>query len=70
MKFKYYNDTNRIVTIHPATFLHGCIGNKDPIQPLEIRTLMLPEGTYPWVKMWDHQERGLCILISPTEDND
>lgn len=70
MKFKYYNDTNRVVTVHPATFLHGCIGNKDSIQPLEIRTFLLPEGTYPWVKMWDHQESGLCILISPTEDND
>lgn len=66
MKFTYYNDTNRIVNIHPATFSHGCTGEINPIKPLEERTFVLPEGTYPWVKMWDFGEGGLSLLISPT----
>lgn len=36
---------------------------------MEERLLILPEGTYPWVKMWDYvEERGLQILASPTID--
>jgi len=71
LKFKYYNDTNRIVNIHPATFAHGCTGNQEPIRPLEERTFILPKGTYPWVKMWDNGENGLSILISPiSEENE
>ncbi|MHA4265462.1 hypothetical protein CN912_11985 [Bacillus cereus] len=69
MKFKYYNDTGRTVYIHPATFIHGCKGDETPIRPLEERLFILPEGTYPWVKMWDYGEkRGLQILVSPTID--
>lgn len=69
MKFKYYNDTERVVYIHPATFIHGCKGDEAPIKPLEERLFILPEGTYPWVKMWDYGEkRGLQILVSPTMD--
>lgn len=69
MKFKYYNDTGRIVSIHPATFIHGCQGDETPIKPLEERLFILPEGTYPWVKMWDYGgERGLQILVSPIVD--
>lgn len=56
MKFKYYNDTGRTLYIHPATFIHGCKGDEAPIKPLEERLLILPEGTYPWVKMWDYGE--------------
>ena len=71
MKFKFYNDTNRVVSVHPATFSHGCTGSDEPIQPLEERTFLLPEGTYPWVKMWDYgEEMGLSILISPTVDDE
>ncbi|WP_244943822.1 hypothetical protein [Siminovitchia fortis] len=70
MKIKYFNDTGRIVTIHPATFLQGCTGDKDPIKYLEERTFILPEGTYPWVKMWDYGEAGLSILVSPIADKD
>lgn len=70
MKFQYYNDTNRKVNIHPATFIHGCKGHKEPIQPLEERTFILPDGTYPWVKMWDHGDGGLSILISPMKEID
>ncbi|PGB61584.1 hypothetical protein [Bacillus toyonensis] len=69
MKFKYHNDTGRTVHIHPATFIHGCKGDETPIKSLEERLLILPEGTYPWVKMWDYgEERGLQILVSPTVD--
>ena len=63
MKFIYFNDTGRRVTIHPATFSHGCIGSSEPIKPLEQRIFELPDGTFPWVKMW--MENGLSILVSP-----
>lgn len=68
MKFVYYNDTNRVVTIHPATITHGCTVDQSPIEPLEERVFMLPQNTYPWVKMWDYGEkRGLSILVSPRQ---
>lgn len=71
MKIKYYNDTGRVVSIHPATFSNGCTGNPNPIQPLEEREFKLPIGTYPWIKMWDDGEKvGLMILISPIADSD
>jgi hypothetical protein len=65
-KFVYFNDTNRIVSIHPATQTHGCEVDMSGIQPQTIREFILPEGTYAWVKMWDYGERGLQILVSPT----
>lgn len=65
-KFVYFNDTGRIVTVHPATVKHGCICSIEPIQPLEQRVFELPEGTFAWLKMWDHGEGGLRILVSPT----
>ncbi|GAB6450266.1 hypothetical protein bcgnr5390_13680 [Bacillus luti] len=68
MKFQYSNDTQRTVSIHPGTFAHGCTGDKEEILPNETRTFLLPEGTYPWVKMWDYGEKGLMILVSPTKD--
>lgn len=68
MKFVYFNDTNRIVNIHPTTFIHGCKGVEKAIKPLEERIFQLPKDTYPWVKMWDYGEIGLTILISPRRD--
>jgi hypothetical protein len=66
MKFKFFNDTGRIVRIHPATFAHGCQSEKSPINPLEERLFILPTGSYPTVKMWDYGENiGLQILVSP-----
>ncbi|MEW4108335.1 hypothetical protein [Bacillus thuringiensis] len=45
---------------HPATFIHGCKEDGTPIKQREERLLILPEGTYPCVKMWDYgEERGL-----------
>ncbi|WP_180953894.1 hypothetical protein [Bacillus sp. M6-12] len=72
MKFTYFNDTGRIVTIHPATFSHGCTGEDSPIKPLEERTFILPEGAVPWVKMWDYSSRGgdLQLLVSPQAENE
>lgn len=55
MKFVYYNDTE----------VHGTKCDMSTIHPLEERTFILPENTYPWVKMWDYGERGLSILVSP-----
>ncbi|WP_440897438.1 hypothetical protein ACS127_05555 [Amphibacillus sp. Q70] len=70
MKFKYFNDTGRTIAIHPATFIHGCTSDsKKPIEHLEERTFNLPEGHYPFVKMWDNGiDRGLQLLISPTKN--
>jgi hypothetical protein len=68
MKFIYFNDTGRTVNIHPATFLHGCEGERTAIKPLEQRLFILPEGTFPWLKMWDYGERGLSILVSPMSE--
>lgn len=68
MKFIYFNDTGRIVNIHPATFVHGCTSSSEPIKNLEQRVFELPEGTFPWVKMWDYGEIGLSILVSPMKE--
>jgi len=69
MKFAFFNDTGREVNVHPATILHGCKCNNDPIHPLEERIFNLPTGTYPWVKMWDYGDKtGLQILVSPIVD--
>ncbi len=69
MKFVYFNDTGREVGIHPATKEHGVKCDMSTIYPLEERTFILPEKTYPWVKMWDYgNERGLSILVSPHKE--
>jgi hypothetical protein len=68
MKFIYFNDTGRKVSIHPATFSHGCTSSSEPIKPLEQRVFELPVGTFPWVKMWDYGEIGLSILVSPMKE--
>lgn len=70
MKFIYFNDTNRLVSIHPATQIHGCEVEMNAINPLEERVFILPEGTYPWVKMWDYGTSGLQILVSPRSETD
>ncbi|QHE52767.1 hypothetical protein [Pontibacillus sp. HMF3514] len=71
MKFKYYNDTGREVSIHPGTEMNGIRCSMDLIKPHEERTFYLPENTYPWVKMWDYgDKKGLSILVSPQKDND
>lgn len=70
MKFQYFNDTNRMVSIHSASFLDGCTADMNEIAPLTTCTFHLPDGTYPWVKMWDYGELGLSILVSPIKDSD
>ena len=64
--FYYLNDTGRDVNIHPATELHGCKCDMNTIKHLEERFFLLPEGTIPWVKMWDYGD-SLSILVSPKE---
>jgi hypothetical protein len=44
MKLVYFNDTGRIVKIHPATLSHGCITTKESIKSLQEREFILPEG--------------------------
>lgn len=71
MKFKFVNDTGRIVSIHPASFSHGSQAENTPINPLEERIFILPTGSYPILKMWDYGEnRGLQILVSPSNEED
>lgn len=66
-QFLYYNDTKRTVRIHPATKSHGTDCNMNEILAGEMRMFYLPEGSYPWVKMWDYGgESGLSLLVSPT----
>lgn len=70
MKFVYFNDTGRKVSIHPATEMDGVKCDMETIEPLEERTFYLPSNTYPWVKMWDYGEkRGLSILVSARKDD-
>ncbi|QST02691.1 hypothetical protein IMZ31_19270 (plasmid) [Pontibacillus sp. ALD_SL1] len=71
MKFQYLNDTGRVVSIHPATFSHGTTCDHETIRHNDLATFTLPEGTYPWVKMWDYGEKhGLQIFVSPQKDNE
>lgn len=66
-QFLYYNDTKRTVVIHTATKSHGTECDMKDIQAGEMRMFYLPEGSFPWVKMWDYGgERGLQLLVSPT----
>lgn len=66
MKFLFFNDTGRTVRIHPATYIHCCQAERTPIEPLEERLFVLPQGTFPVVKLWDHgQDIGLKLLVSP-----
>lgn len=44
--------------------MHGCTCNMNTIKHLEERFFLLPEGTIPWVKMWDYGD-SLAILVSP-----
>lgn len=70
MKFVFFNDTGRIVDLHPALALNNDI-ECDPseIKPLEERIFIMPDGTYPWVKLWDY---GSCLqlLIQPRKEED
>lgn len=69
MKFVYYNDTKRNVLIHPATIIQGCKVDLSEIKPYEERVFILPEGTFPWVKMWDYGDLGLSIFVVPCVEN-
>jgi len=70
MKFKFFNDTGRSVSIHPGTEVSGIKCDLNVISPLEERIFYLPPKTYPWVKMWDYGEkRGLSILVSAQKDD-
>lgn len=70
MKFVYYNDTGREVSIHLGTKdVYKVECDMSTIQPLQERVFYLPDNTYPWVKMWDYgEQRGLSILVIPQTD--
>jgi hypothetical protein len=69
VKFVFFNDTGREVSLHAGTFLSGCTGEPSPIQPLETRTLVMPPGTYPWVKLWDQDAKGTMLLLSAVRED-
>lgn len=64
MKFAYYNDTKRVVTIHPGTEMYITKGDISPIKHGEIRYFEIEDGHYPIIKMWDYGDRGLQIFLS------
>lgn len=59
-RFEFFNDTRREVHLHGGTFANGCSGEQLPIPPQAVRTLRLPPGTYPSVKLW---ERGSDLTL-------
>lgn len=61
MKFKFFNDTGREVNIHPATQMNGCQCEISKIKQLEIRTFILPDGTYPWEKGGFMERKAVLI---------
>jgi hypothetical protein len=64
-KFAFYNDTQKQVHIHPATFKYGCKCTSIlPIKHMEYRVFDLPQGTMPMLKVWDYGDRGLGILVT------
>lgn len=64
MKLKYFNDTKQPISIHPATQSHGVQCDMSNIDPLEVRVFQLPDGATPWIKLWDHADYGLTLLVS------
>lgn len=74
MKVTLFNDTGRDMHIHPATFAHGTVcENHTDIYPVETREFEVPDGTEPWIKLWDdlkydqdHKYEGskLTVLVS------
>ena len=65
MKFEFFNDTGRSIGLHSATEIHGTKCDMSAIKHLEIREFEVPEGTHPWVKLWDHGVgHGLVMLVS------
>lgn len=69
MKFVFFNDTGREITLHPATLNQGIKCNKSIIVPLEEREFILPEGTYPWTKIWGYGEILQLIVMARKDDN-
>lgn len=70
-KFIYFNNTDKLVSIHPATLKHGCEVDLEAIKPGEHRLFLLPEGAYPWLRMFEYSTH-FEILVSPhniTDDN-
>lgn len=70
MNLIFFNDTNRLVRIHPATISHGCKVTREPIKHLEQRLFELPEDSFPWIKLWDDGGLGLTILVSPMVESE
>ncbi|MCM3494706.1 hypothetical protein M4D52_14805 [Paenibacillus lactis] len=63
MKVVYFNDTGKEINIHPGTLSHGTKTSTEPIKPFEERVFELPEGTYPWIMMCEHNDQ-LSIFVS------
>jgi len=63
VKIVYFNDTGKEINIHPGTLSHGTQTSTEPIKPLEERVFELPEGTYPWIMMCEHDGQ-LSIFVS------
>lgn len=64
MKFVFFNDTGKEISIHPGSVAHNCENNR--IQHLQKAIFEVPEGCTPFVKMWDYSDygMGLSLLVS------
>jgi hypothetical protein len=59
-KYLFFNDTGKIISIHPETQESGIIVEKNNknyenvIYPLELVVFTAPEGKIPIMKLWDY----------------
>lgn len=67
MKIRYMNDTNRSMHIHPATEMHGVVCDMSSIAPHEMRYFDIPDGSSPFLKLWDYTDH-LVLLVSFSEE--
>ena len=63
MKFEFFNDTGKSISIHPGSVPHN--GEAREIAHLQMVTFEVPDGSTPFVKMWDYSAhgRGLSLLV-------
>lgn len=60
MIYKFLNDTRGKMGIHPGS--SDSLANKFYLDPAELVEVEIPEGTTPFIKVWDK-----LVLLSWTE---
>lgn len=59
----YYNDTEKDITIHPASYKYDELNYRKVLKAGEMREFFLPIGTTPWLKIWEDYGE-ITLLIS------